>query len=114
MLQLEIEKLSQRFKQEEELLVLLEKEVNSKIPPSRAKQWEEIAPKIVVILQEALSAGEEEAIPEEFENNSVPDNIGEIFRCLETEKYIEAIHLLRFTEKQSNANNQRFVYCKSI
>lgn len=104
---LEIEKFRQNLKEEEERLVHVQKEVNSKIPPSRAKQWQEIAPKIVLILQEDLSSGEEEKISEEFQNNSMADNIKIIFQYLEKGNYIEAIHLLRFTEKQSKAATPR-------
>ena len=93
-------------------MVHVQKEVNSKIPPSRAKQWQEIAPKIVLILQEDLSSGEEEKISEEFQNNSMADNIKIIFQYLEKGNYIEAIHLLRFTEKQSKAATPRCVALK--
>lgn len=107
--QLEIGKLKENFRHEEEVLVRMENEINSTIPPSRAKQWQEIAPKIVVLLQEDLSSNEEEEVPEEFQNSEMADNIAEIYRCLQAEKYINAIHLLRFTEKKSNKKKNRCV-----
>lgn len=107
-LQLEIEKLKEKLSQEEDLLAVLEKECNSRIPLSRSKQWDEIASKIVVVLEEALSVKEaEENLPEEAKGKELPDNIMLISRYLESEKYLEAFYVLRHTEKHSDASKHR-------
>lgn len=104
---MEILKLREKLKEEEDLLALMEKEINGKIPPSRAKQWDEISPKIIVVLQDVLSTGkDDEDIPESAQTKAA-DNIRHISRCLENEDYLEAYHLLRFTEKVSEANKDR-------
>lgn len=105
---LEMQKLKDTLHREEEHLALLEKETNSKIPPSRSKQWDDMASKIVLILQDALSSNEEEPeIPEEIQSKTIAENIAQVSRFLENEKYLEAFQLVRYTEKQSDKSKLR-------
>lgn len=105
---LKIDELKERLNREEETLAYCEKEVNTIIPPTRTKLWDEISPQIIVVLQEALSdKGKDAEISEEALSSSLEDNIAQISSCLERGKYLEAFHLLKLTEKHAETGKQR-------